>query len=348
MAYKKKILYISSQELIQQLKITPQKLKDIEDFFDAHDDDEWDLVSGKDYRVVVQATGLREYTLSGAYSIAEYLQKGEKQSFWVNLIDNLKEWFTGAKKKIRQNFVRQKILDNCSSLIKRNSVFFISRGDVMRIFETRSDYLSKMDEAARSFKIDPLAKGEDYEEIEGVVYYSLGGVAKLARAFHELIKMRNRKDWCRDVGEVLDPQVIIIEKAIKDRHRNIQKMKDFVRNKLDKKTCQVTGEGQVPASTFKLAVHHLYSVNQYPHLADDINNLITIKQDVHDQFHDSFMGGKNKPCTIDDFLRFVSEKYPENYDLQIALNAKKHKLGNQEPLGKKLPHVLYLPLSQIT
>lgn len=348
MAYKKKILYISSQELIQQLKITPQKLKDIEDFFDAHDDDEWDLVPGKDYRVVVKAAGLREYTLSGAYSIAEYLQKGEKQSFWVNLIDNIKEWFTGAKKKIRQNFVRQKILDNASSLIKKSDFFFLSRNDVMRIFETRSDYLSKMDAEARKFEINPLTKGEDYEEIEGVLYYSLAGIAKLAKAFHELIKSRNRKDWCQDVGDIILPCVDDIISNIKKREKNIQKMKNFMREKRDKKTCQVTGERKVPASEFKLAVHHLYSANQYPHLADEPTNLITIKEEVHNQFHDSFMGGKSKPCTIDDFLRFISEKYPENYDLQIALNAAKHKIGEQEPLGKRRPHVLFLPLSQIT
>jgi hypothetical protein len=347
MAYKKKILYISSQELIQQLKITPQKLKDIEDFFDAHDDDEWDLVKGKDYRVVVKATGLREYTLSGAHCIAEYLQKGEKHSFWINLIDNITEWFTGAKKKIRQNFVRQKILDNCSSLIKKNNTFFISRGDMMRIFETRSDYLSKMDEAARKFEINPLTKGEDYEEIEGILYYSLSGIPKLSEAFHQLIKLRNRKDWCQDVGEVFKPQVDQIVKAIQEREKNIQKMKNFVRETRDKKTCQITGEKKVPASNFKLSVHHLYCVNQYPHLADEASNLITIKQEIHDQFHDSYMGGKNKPCTIDDFLRFISEKYPENHDLQIILNAAKQKLGEQNPLGKRRPHVLFLPISQI-
>ena len=55
-------IYITSQELIKTLKISSQELADLEAFFDADSEDEWELVEGKDYRITVRSTGLREYT----------------------------------------------------------------------------------------------------------------------------------------------------------------------------------------------------------------------------------------------------------------------------------------------
>ncbi|NJL22181.1 MAG: hypothetical protein HC895_17375 [Leptolyngbyaceae cyanobacterium SM1_3_5] len=74
-------IYITSQELIKTLKISSQELVDIETFFDAHSEDEWELVKGKDYRITVRATGLREYTATGAYTIAKYLEATRKPGF---------------------------------------------------------------------------------------------------------------------------------------------------------------------------------------------------------------------------------------------------------------------------
>jgi hypothetical protein len=190
--------------------------------------------------------------------------------------------------------------------------------------------------------------GEDYEEFvnEGV-YYSLNGIYKLSKALHQSLKAKNRQEWCQEVGDVLKPQVDSIVKQIIERDKRIQLVKDRVKSQRDKKTCQVTKQRQVPAATFKLAVHHLYSVNQYPHLADVEHNLITLTNDVHDQFHDQFMGGKNKSCTIDDFMNFIHHYYSENSEIIIWLQAQKLKLGEQLPLGKQQPHVLYLPSSKV-
>jgi hypothetical protein len=161
MSVRKKIIYITSQELIKNLKISADELHDIEKHFDDIPDDEWELIPEKDYRVVIKATGLREYTESGAYCIARYLEKNKKTGFFAGLFDGIKEWFLHTKKKIRQGFIKGRILNNCSSLVKRNNQFFISRNDVIKIFETRSDYLSKIDTMARNFKLEPLTKGED-------------------------------------------------------------------------------------------------------------------------------------------------------------------------------------------
>ena len=77
--------------------------------------------------------------------------------------------------------------------------------------------------------------------------------------------------------------------------------------------------------TFPLAGHHLYSKAQYPHLAANSENIITIKEEVHDAFH-AWMGGYDKECTIDDFIKFVAERYPDN-DVDLWLCQRKLMLG---------------------
>lgn len=60
------------------------------------------------------------------------------------------------------------------------------------------------------------------------------------------------------------------------------------------------------------------------------------------------MGGFSKPCTIDDFIKYVLEYYPENRHLIIWLEQQKASLGSQVPMGKERKHVLYLPLQRVT
>jgi hypothetical protein len=205
-----------------------------------------------------------------------------------------------------------------------------------------------MHEKATKFTNDPLLKLEDFDEINDILYYSLSGIPKLSHAFYELIQDHERKEWCQDVGEVIDEQVSMIVGEIFKRHKNIIKRKDYVREKRDKNTCQITKEKKAPASSFTLAVHHLYMASQYPHIADDDNNLITLKQEIHDQFHCNYMGGNDKCCTIDNFIDFVQRYYPENSDVIITLEKRKLALGEQEPLKKRPPHVLLLPISRVT
>jgi hypothetical protein len=63
-------IYITSTKLCETLNIDSTELIAMEQFFDAHDDDQWEVIEGKDYKIV-SGNGLREYTSSGAYAIAE-------------------------------------------------------------------------------------------------------------------------------------------------------------------------------------------------------------------------------------------------------------------------------------
>jgi hypothetical protein len=334
-------IYITSQRLIETLGIDSTRLIEVEQFFDSISDDEWDLAEGTDYKVV-QGSGLREYTQSGAYSIARYLEATQKQSFF----QKIKEMVLHTKQKIRQAFIGNHITDNCSSLMKQNNQFFISQSDVVKIFKTRSDYLKKMLEVAQRQE-QPLIKGQDYLEIldGGGFYFSLAGISKLAEAMRQSQTKRNRQDWCNDVGEIIMPRVQGVVDYILDREKNIQKVMDQVKKK-SKKTCKVSGKKWDKINKLSFAVHHLYSRAEYPHLADVEGNLITLSTEIHDQFHNSFMGGTTKPCTIDDFIQFVNLYYPDSPS-KTWLQSQKVVLGNQVAQKAANSNVFYLPASRV-
>ena len=336
-------LHITSQKLVETLKISTQDLIETESFFDSITDDEWELTEGKDYKVVNKTTGLREYTSSGAYTIAGYLEATQKQTLWQSLT----EWFTHTKKHVRRAFVKEHILDNSSSLVKRNGKFFVSESDLVAIFKTRSDYLRKMAEHAKKAQ-SPLIKGDDYEIFvdAGGLYYSLAGIDKISRSFKECQSKKNRQEWCGDVGEVVSPQIDDIVAEIQNREKRIQSAMDKAK-KRDGNTCQVTGQKKNRVNKLKLAAHHLYSQNGYPNLADVENNLLTLVPEVHEQFHQDHMGGTQKVCTIDEFISFVQAYYPSNTRIIIWLNAQKQVLGNHQPTDQRKPHVLYLPASRV-
>jgi hypothetical protein len=337
-------IYITSQKLIQTLSISADELIEIETFFDSIPDDKWELVNDVDYRVV-QANGLREYTRTGAYAIARYLETTTKQSFF----QKIKEMILHTKQKIRHAFTGDHITDNCSSLMRQSNQFFVSRADVIKIFKTNSNYLTKMLAVAQR-EDQPLIKGQDYIDLtdQGGYHFSLSGINKLSIAMKKSQTSKNRQEWCGDVGEVIVEKVGEIVQRIHDRDKNIQKVMKSVKEKRDKKTCQVSGEKWNKINQLKLATHHLYSKQEYPHLADVEGNLITISCTIHDQFHGSFMGGTDKVCTVDDFIRFVNEYHPASGKLKVWLANQKLVLGDQVAQKAKNAHVLYLPASKVS
>ncbi len=336
--------YITSKTLIKTLDISSDKLIETEQFFDSISDDEWDLVEGIDYQIV-QANGLREYTQTGAYTIARYLEATQKRSF----IQRIKDMILQTKQKIRQAFIADHILENCSSLMKRNEQFFISQADVVKMFKTTSGYLKKMLAIAQREE-KPLLQGEDYIEIldGGGYYFSLSGISKLSAVMGRNQTKKNRQDWCSDIGEIIAPKVHDIVQQILDRENGIQKAMDTVKNKRDNKTCQVSREKWNKVNKLQLAAHHLYSKQEYPHLANVENNFITLTCEIHDQFHVAYMGGTAKPCTIDDFIQFVNAYYPENSKVKTWLANQKLVLGNQVEQKAKISHVLSLPASKVS
>ena len=228
---------IKEIQLAEALDIPNQKLHDIQVFFDAYQDDEWELLKDKDY--IIEA-GNRIYTYEGAYAIAEYLHTTEKQNFITKII----EWFTHFKEKLRQSLVKQKIVDVIDSpgkLVKVNQYHFISKKDIVTILGTNHARInSAFREIQRSKR--PLIIEQDFLDIEDKRYYSLKGLFKITKHLGAELTRKNRRDWCNDVGKVGDKTVKTIVKVWDKWQQEIDQAKRFVRKTRDKNRCRVSGK----------------------------------------------------------------------------------------------------------
>jgi hypothetical protein len=310
---------VREKELAKALEITPERLDEIINFFDSDPNDEWELRENDHFIFLTEKWQERLFSYHGAFAIAKYMDATEKKTIWQQII----EFVTKHKAKIRNAFVRQKVIENCSSLTTRNNRHFLSKKDIVNILSTSYGRLNKAFEDIQRSDA-PMAIGEDFDDIEGERHYALSGLEKFCRVLSTELKNKDRQEWCAAVefvGKKTLRELISEEEA---RARRIKSAMTAAR-KRDQDRCQVTGQKPTKHQKFNLAVHHLFSKEHYPHLAMSPENLITLKEEVHHEFH-AWNGGSAKSCNLEDFIRFVNdlysdeEQYPEREKLMIRLN----------------------------
>jgi len=123
---------IKADDLAKALEISLERLYEIIDIFDRDSDDEWELREGDHFIWLSKSAGTRLFSEIGAYAIAKYLNAHTQSSIWGRII----EFITRHKEKLRNSFIRQKVIDNSSSLIRRNNRWFISRKEAIAILCT--------------------------------------------------------------------------------------------------------------------------------------------------------------------------------------------------------------------
>lgn len=314
MAKQKTGFTIREAELAAALEITPEKLDEIIAFFDADPSDQWELRENDHFAFLNKSLGERLFSEQGAYAIAKYLDEKATKSIWQLIT----EFITRHKEKIRNAFISRKIQENCSSLTVRNNRHFLSKKDVVSILCTSPARLNKaFEEIQKSY--DPMKIYEDFDDIDGVRYYSLSGFYKLSQHLAQKLTVKDRRGWCEAI-EVVGKKTF---KLIIDQQTARQKKIDAamaVAKRRDKSQCQITGKSHGKHSkAINVTVHHIYSKQHYPHLAACVDNLITLTQEVHQDFH-TWNGGSQKPCTAEHLIQFVTELYPDNYEVILKLN----------------------------
>lgn len=310
---------IKDKDLAAALEISLERLYEIIEIFDADSHDEWELKENDHFTWLNKHKGTRLFSELGAFAIAKYMDSIEKKTLW----GQIKEFITRHKEKIRNAFVRQKVHDNCSSLIVINKHHFLVKRDVVNILCTNYARINKAFEDIR-LSDKPMILYEDFDDIENMRYYSLSGIEKLSQNLSKELKSRDRREWCGAVkieGSKALKQIISAE----ERKKKDIEAAMYQARRRDKNKCQITGEKPGPANKVELASHHIYSQKHYPHLAASIDNLITLSNDVHKEFH-HWNGGFDKPCTIDDLINFVRELYPEQEEASLKLYQIKKKL----------------------
>jgi hypothetical protein len=310
---------VREKDLAKALEITPERLDEIIEFFDSDPNDQWELKENDHFIFLTDKWKERLFAYHGAFAIAKYMDTIEKKTLWSQIV----EFVTKHKAKIRNAFIRQKVVENCSSLTTRNNRHFLSKKDVVSILCTSYGRLNKAFEEIQTSD-SPMALSEDFDEIEGERYYAFSGLDKFCRVLSTGLKSKDRQEWCAAVeivGKKTFKELVSIEES---QCKRIQAAMDQAR-KRDQGRCQITGDKVTKHNQFNLAVHHIFSKERYPNFAMSLDNLITIKEEVHKEFH-AWNGGTTKACTVDDLIRFVNdlysdeESYPDREKLIIRLN----------------------------
>jgi len=316
---------IRELELATALGITHQDLAKVIHFFDFDPDDQWELRENDHFIYLIKGLNERLFSEQGAYAIAKYMDEKKPKSIWASII----EFITKHKEKIRNAFISRKIQENYSSLTVKNNRYFLSKKDVVNILCTSYARLNKaFDEIQRSD--EPMKIYEDFDDIDGVRYYSISGFYKLSQHLAKALTIKDRRGWCEAI-EVVGKKtfkLIIDEQTVWENKINSAM---HSAKKRDGKCCQITGKKHDQFNKeVNIVAHHIYSKEHYPYLATCVDNLITLTQVVHNDFH-AWNGGFKKPCTVDHLIQFAHELYPDNYKVMLRLNQVKQMLNVQPP-----------------
>jgi hypothetical protein len=328
MPRKKENFPIREAELIQWLSISHKRLDEIVSFFDADPNDDWDLVEGDDYQFVNKEKKLRNFSPKGAFKIASYIEKNEKRGIFYKF----KEFFTKHDQKIRRSLARKSIfaeLTDSGEIQVYQGVAMIHKQSLRRILETNGSKLNKTVNHLQQRTDKPLELGVDfYEDEKREFWFSESGIVMISKSMSETLTNKSRQEMCKMIAMEFPLAFKEIQEHLDDDTKQkieIEKAKKRAKTR-DKNTCQVTGQKPDKDVKFNLAVHHLYSAQKYPHLATLDLNLVTIKEEIHQEFHGN-LGGFHQPCTIEDFIEFLHVYYPEHHgNLALKLQKTKKKL----------------------
>lgn len=329
MAQKTSKFTIKEDELAGALEIPLNRLDEVIEFFDADPDDEWVLKEHDHFVYINQTWGNRIFSAHGAFAIAKYLDTHQPKSIW----DKILEFVTHHRERIRNAFVHKTVYENSSSLTHHNGRYFLSKKDTIAIIGTSYARLNKaFEDIKRSER--PLEIAIDFDEIDGIRYYSLSGFYRISQNLAQSLISKDRREWCKAVDIVGKDALKAITAARENRENQICKAMKRTR-KRDSETCQITLARKTRHDHyFQMASHHIFSSHYYPHLAAVEDNIITLRGEVHDEFH-SWNGGSKNPCTVDDLIQFVCERYPDNPEALTRLYEIKSVFPHESLLTEK-------------
>ena len=335
MSPQKNAFTISEEELAKELEISLERLDKIVDFFDFDPEDEWDLEENEDYIFLNKSKKIRKYSAEGALKIAYYLDDHEKRG----IIYRIKDFITQHNRKIRNALARKVICEELSDeenkIIQVNGRSMIHKQSLRRILGTNGARLNRaLDDLRKSDT--PLEPDVDFAERELPkknkrrrrkntknneqnpkleLWFSGRGSFKISRELGTKLTDKSRRKMCLAVSKQIQPVLEQKDKTIRIFKQEVNKAKEKAKKR--DKVCQVTRKKPDKYNNFNLVAHHLYCVRDYKHLATSIYNLLTIDERIHQEFHLSWMDGYDMGCTVQDFIDFVTERYPDKASQEL-------------------------------
>lgn len=325
--------FITEEDILQGLDLKKEELEQIIAAIEK-EKDKFVWEEEIHFRYVNQSKKKRDFSRLALIVIGEYFETSEKSDQATKILELLTEKISEQEKnKIDLEIVESTLSilgDHSSQILLRRNRHWLNFRDVRKILKTTKPRLEKaFEDIARSDL--PLIIEEDFEDIEDDRYYSFSGLERISVELSEKLSNKLKRLYVARVPKVAIP--IIEDKSTPKLPLQAEIDRAMKEAKKQNKKCQVTEESQ-PEN--KLAVHHLYNKSTYPELAAEQDNLLVIKQEIHQEFH-CWHEGFDKPCTISDFISFIQIKYSGNPVLLSRLDERRKTLETKlKPRSKFL------------
>lgn len=313
----------SFQETAKILGITAKKLKRICDFFDAHANDEWELVEGEFFDYEPGQARSRRFYEEGVMAIAKYLEEKEGGSF----LSKIREFFTHHRARVTRTLVRRRIIQatqDRSTIQIRGSLVFLGQRSVMTVLGTNGKGMSGairriQEESAGLEGAEGLEIGIHFDVFEGndQKHWSQRGIVRLAKTMHEKGRIsKARKVWVEAVAEVAEDCFEGQRKLLVSHEGRVKAATDRARQRALRKGgpgCAVSGYQplETDMNPEPLEAHHLFDACTRPDLAAFDDNLLVITRRIHQNFH-KWLG--NKPCEPKDFIDYLLQNEMSHFD----------------------------------
>lgn len=320
--------FIKENILAEAFGLEIVKFDELVSLLESSSDSSIQIKESLHFRYRNKTLKIRLFSQEGALAIANYLDThGEVTETALNMVLALVEEHRISRIDAS---IRQTVYENCSSLILRRQRHWLSSEDVFRIFKTTS---SRITEAFGSIQRsdNPMRIEEDFEYLVDICYFSFSGLEKLSIELAAKLYSKERREYCQRVPFVAPPVIEYLALTPSPSEEDIRKAMNYAK-KRDKEKCQITGVIRDKYNLIKLVRHHLFDQNTYGFLAAEPDNIITISEQVSDEFH-QWNGGYNKTCTIDDFIEYIELFYSGKHEVVLMLH--------------NLKRVLQIKLSQV-
>ncbi len=303
---------LTDKETAKILRKTRTTLYKTVDFFDAHDDDEWELIEGEHFEFVKggdPAYRPRRFTEEGVEALARYYEEKFKISILESVLDALFQRRKRRKRMLVSRRITQEFIEAVPPPLIQGDLAFVQRKTTINILQTNGKGFNNSEE--RLFQAGSL-EGQEGLEIdkhfalneESEKLWSQKGIASIAVDMSRNSRItKARKAWVDAVGEVVEDCFKTEVKRICAAPLRIEKVIDAAK-KSSGYRCQVSGKRKTKTSQFQLHGHHLFDQATRPDLADLHENILVVEGNIHSEFHS---WKKKESCEPKDFLNFLSE-----------------------------------------
>lgn len=314
MLFDRKVFYIEEGKLSEALELEQREFDEIVNSLQASTDENARLKEWLHFVVqgyINKQQPIRIFSREGAIAVASYLDShGETTEISVKRVLSLLKRYRTLYIDGR---VRKSVYENSSSLALRSNRHWLSRVDVARIFITSIPRLNKAFQDIQKSD-SPMRIGFDFEDYGDTTFFSLSGLEKLSMELSLKLRSEERREYCSRVREIAPPVLQFLSLVPSPSQQDVNRVVRYAKNR--DRFCQITGvaRDKYENRLIKLVGHHLYDKNTYYFLADDPDNILTIAEQISEDFH-QWNGGNDKTCTIDDFIEYLEQRYSEKHEV---------------------------------